>query len=394
MTCGPPDGPDELAMRNKLRVLALVPYPLHTAPSQRYRIEQWQPFLERAGISIEMSPFASESLMRVLYKRGHLVSKVWRLAAAFTRRSLQLWGLGRYDAVLIHRAACLAGPALLEGVIRSMGVPIIFDFDDAIHLLDTSVANKRFGWLKFPGKTAAICRASAHVVVGNSYLADYARRHNSQITIVPSSVDTTLYRPAMERRPTSRVVVGWMGSSTSQAHLEAFAPVLRQMQTSLDFDLRVISDRNPVLPGLRFVWRPWSVETEIQELREFDVGIMPMPDDKWARGKCAMKALLYMAMGIPVICSAVGTNREVIEHGRNGLLAEAAEDWQAHMAALILDSRQRMRLGAAGRETVEQHYSMERCAASFAEVIEKSVASTRPVEGATLANRTLSGKRF
>lgn len=364
-----------------ISLCALVPYPLGISPSQRFRVEQWQPYLESRGITIDFRPFMDARLMDTLYRPGYFGAKAAGMAAAVARRFAGLARLRGYDAVLVHRAACLAGPALLEGIIKHLGTPIIFDFDDAIHLLDTSAANRRFGWLKFPGKTAAICRASAHVVVGNSYLADYARQYNSRVTIVPSSVDTTHYRPAGERRLTGRVVVGWMGSSTSQTHLEAFAPMLRELQSRLDFELRVISDRDPVLPGVRVVWRPWSAETEIQELSEFDVGIMPMPDDKWTRGKCAMKALLYMAMGVPVICSAVGTNREVIEHGRNGLLAEAAEDWHAHLVSLLENREQRARLGAAGRETVEKLYSMERCAASFAEVVEKTVASRRPSVG-------------
>lgn len=392
MTGGPLAGPANVSMKNKLRVLALVPYPPRTTPSQRYRIEQWQPFLERAGITLELSPFATDALMKVLYKPGHLVSKAWRLAAAFTRRSFQLSQLGRYDAVLIHRAACLAGPALLERAISLLGKPVIFDFDDAIYLLHTTSANETFGWLKFPGKTASICRASTHVVVGNSHLADYVRQYNDRVTVIPSSVDTARYHPTTVRRQEGTAVVGWMGSSTSQMHLEAFAPLLRQLQSHLDFELRVVSDRHPVLPGVRSVWRPWSAETEIQELSEFDIGIMPMPDDQWTRGKCAMKALLYMAMGIPVICSAVGTNREVIEHGRSGLLAVTDEDWHAQLEELLLDRGERIRLGAAGRETVEQHYSMERCAASFAEVVEQAVANGRSAEGHQISEPHIVGE--
>jgi glycosyltransferase involved in cell wall biosynthesis len=329
---------------------------------------------------LDLSPFASEELMRVLYRRGHLASKVWALGAAFTRRSIQLTQLGRYDAVLIHRAACLAGPAVLERAIALSGKPIIFDFDDAIYLLDTAPANRPFGWLKFPGKTATICRSSAHVVVGNSYLADYARQYNSQVTVVPSSIDTERYSPRRKQTPEGRIIVGWMGSSTSQTHLEAFAPVWRKLFARSDVELRVVSDREPELPGIPFEWRPWSAEREVGELAQFDIGIMPMPDDQWARGKCAMKALLYMSMGIPVICSAVGTNREVIEHDRNGLHAAVPEEWIAHLNTLVSKPSERERLGLAGRQTVEQNYSMEHCAASFAGVIAQAIDSQRPAQ--------------
>lgn len=373
-------------MKTAIRVLALVPYPLGQTPSQRYRIEQWQPYLEREGISLDMLPFATAGLMRVLYRKGHLASKAWGLGAAFTRRFFRLGQLGRYDAVLIHRAACLAGPAVLERAIALLRKPVIFDFDDAIYLLHTTSANESFGWLKFPGKTASICRASAHIVVGNSYLADYARRYNPRVTIIPSSVDTEHYRPSRKQTSNDRVVVGWMGSSTSQTHLEGFAPEMRVLFASPGVELRVVSDREPRLPGVPFVWRRWSAESEIEELGQFDIGIMPMPDDQWARGKCSMKALLYMSMGVPVICSPVGTNREVIDHGRNGLLAATSEEWVASLDRLLADPTERERLGLAGRETVEQRFSMEHCAASFARVIEQAVESQRPAEDYDLSD--------
>lgn len=382
-------------MKTPIRVFGLVPYPLGQTPSQRYRIEQWQPYLEQEGISLDLSPFATEGLMRVLYRRGHLASKAWGLAVAFTRRSLQLTQLGRYDAVLIHRAACLAGPALLERAIALSRTPVIFDFDDAIYLLHTTSANEPFGWLKFPGKTASICRASTHVVVGNSTLAEYARRYNRQVTIIPSSVDTQHYRPRIKQATNGRVVVGWMGSSTSQTHLEGFAPVMRDLFARPDVELRIISDREPLLPGVPFVWRPWSAESEVEQLAQFDVGIMPMPDDQWTRGKCSMKALLYMSMGVPTICSPVGTNREVIDHGRNGLLAATSGEWVASLERLLADPIERGRLGLAGRETVEQRFSMEHCAANFARVVEQAVESQRPAAGYDLSDpKVMSEERY
>ena len=199
-------------MKKPISVLGLVPYPLGRTPSQRYRIEQWQPYLEREGIVMDLVPFATDGLMRVLYRPGHFSSKAFGLAAAFARRSALLTQLANYDAVWIHRAACLAGPALLERVIGLSGKPLIYDFDDAIYLLDTTSANETFGWLKFPSKTAGICRSSTQVVVGNSYLAEYASRYNPQVTIIPSSVDTEQYSSRRRQTHGKRVVVGWKGS--------------------------------------------------------------------------------------------------------------------------------------------------------------------------------------
>jgi glycosyltransferase involved in cell wall biosynthesis len=356
-----------------ISLCALVPYPPDTTPSQRYRIEQWRPYLEQEGISVQLFPFVDAKLMKLLHKPGHVAAKAARMIMAFAQRIMDVAAASHYDAILIHRAACLAGPAVLERALAKLRRPILFDFDDAIYRLHTSAANRRFGWLKFPTKTATLCRLSAHVIVGNSSLAEYASRFNPRATVIPPSVDTDRYRPMRKHKFNSRMVVGWTGSSTSQTHLEMFAPVLVELLARRDVEIRVISDRKPVLPGIPYTWVPWSSEIEIEELARLDIGIMPMPDDPWARGKCAMKALLYMAMGIPAICSAVGANGEVVQHGENGLLATTPEQWLAHLEALIDDPALREKLGAAGRQTVEERYSMRRCAALFARVVRQTL---------------------
>ena len=227
----------------------------------------------------------------------------------------------------------IVGPALLERILPLLGKPIIFDFDDAIWLLDTTHANRHFGWLKFPGKTATICRTCTHVIVGNTFLAEYARQFNENVTIIHSIVDTERYRPQPNAHSNGRIVIGWTGSSTSQTHLEMFAPDLRELFEQRDVELRIISDRKPEITAVPFIWIPWSRETEAQDLAPFDIGIMPIPDDRWARGKCALKALLYMGMGMPSVISAVGANCEVIVHGENGFLATSPEEWTVRAVA-------------------------------------------------------------
>lgn len=356
-----------------ISLCAWVPYPLDSVPGQRFRIEQWKPYLEADGISVDLQPFASPELLRVLHKPGHRVAKTARMLAALAGRARDTLRVGKSDAVLVYRAASLAGPALLERL-AARNTPLIFDFDDAIHLLHSSAANNWTSRLKFPGKTAALCRISRHVVTGNEYLAEYARRFNQRVTVVSSSVDTDAYRPVPKQSPTGRLVLGWMGSSTSQTYLEMFAPMLRELVEGRDLELRIVSDREPQLPGVPHRWQPWSREREVLELAGFDIGIMPMPDDAWARGKCAMKALQYMGMAIPTICSAVGANLEVIRHGENGFLAATRDEWRAHVAALAADPALRRRLGDAGRRTVEERYSMRRSAARFAEAVRSAVA--------------------
>jgi len=356
-----------------IELIAFVPYPPNTTPSQRFRIEQWRGVLDELGIQIRLAPFADLRLMSLLYQPGRAAQKIAGMIAGFVRQARNVATAGRVDAILIHRAACLAGPALLERVLTLWRKPILFDFDDAIYLRHTSGANRLFDWLKFPGKTAALCRLSSFVVAGNEYLAAYARKHNPRVVVVPTSIDTDLYTP-MEREDWSgRVTIGWTGSATSLTYLETFAPVLRELLRRRDVEIRVQSNRPPALSGIPVVWQPWSPETEIQEIRRYHIGIKPMPDDPWARGKCPMKELQYMALGVPAVCSAVGTSVEVIRDGENGFLATNGDQWLAHLTRLVDDAALRRTIGLAGRQTVEERYSMRRCASRFAEALRSVV---------------------
>jgi len=354
--------------REKLSVCALVPYPAGITPSQRYRIEQWQPILAREGIEVELWPFLQEEELDLLYSQRQWGAKARMISRATARRFAAAKELQRFDVVIVHRAACLAGPAVVERLI-SRRKPLVFDFDDAIYLLDTTAQNRLFGWLKFPGKTAALCRMSRHVVTGNDHLADYARRYARNVTVIPSSIDTDRYSPKPTSRRNGRVVVGWTGSATSQSHLEAFAAILQRIVQRHGVEIRVVSANPPQLSGLPVTWKRWSAAREVEDLSEFDVGIMCLPNDDWARGKSAFKALQCMGMGVPVICSAVGPSLKLIRHGENGFLAATADDWDECLGRLVTDPGLRERLGIAGRQTVETHFSMSRSAGVFGRIL-------------------------
>ena len=359
--------------RESIEAVAFVPYSLGTAPSQRFRLEQWESHLRSCGIGITFKTFAPPALLRQLYLPGRALVKAVSLARAVLAQYRQIPGSGSYDVAIVHRSMSLVGPAFLERQLRRV-VPFIYDFDDAIHLLNTSEANRAFGWLKFPNKTSEICRLARAVTVGNEYLAGYARQFHHDVTVVPSSVDINIYGPGPTRSPHAPPVVGWMGSSTSQALMEPFAPLLSRIAAA-GLVLRFVSDRKPSDFTFPFEWRPWSAATEVAELRDFDIGIMPLPDTEWARGKCAMKILQYMGVGVPSIGSAVGGNLEVIRDGENGLLAASTDEWMEKICRLAADHGLAKKLGSAGRDTVVGRYSSAVCAGRFAEVVHRVVLS-------------------
>jgi len=356
-----------------LDLLALVPYPLDTTPSQRFRLEQWAPLLARDhDIRVHFAPFADAALGALLSRPGRVAQKAAGMARATAARLPAVLRARRFDAVVVHRAVCLAGPAVLERVLAAGGPPFLFDFDDAIWLRHASGANALFDRLKFPGKTATLCRLADRVVVGNEYLAGWARAHSARVDVVPTSIDTAAYE-VRDRAPGARVVVGWTGSATSMTHLEAAAPLLRRLAAARPVEIRVLSTRTPVLPEVPVVFRHWTPENEVEEIRAFDVGIKPMPDDEWARGKCPMKELQYLALRVPAVVSAVGGSREAVRHGDNGFLVSSEDEWMDALLRLVDDPALRARLGEAGRRTVLERYASPRSAAGFAASVRAAV---------------------
>ena len=339
-----------------MRVLALVPSIPDTSPGQRYRIEQWQSGLMRSGVEISLAAFEDRNLRDVLYVRGHWLRKGIGISEAFIRRLSTVRQSKSYDLVYVFREAALFGPSIFERIVHFLKVPLVFDFDDAIFLRYRSPANGWLSLLKAPAKTRTICRLASHVMVGNKYLAEYARRFNKNVTIVPTTIDTDAYRVRVGRE-TSVPVIGWTGSYSTVQHLDLLQRVLSELARREQFRLRVIGPPDYKLEGVDVDVLPWRSDTETQDLAEADIGIMPLPDDPWSRGKCACKALQYMGLGIPAVCSPVGINSDLIRDGENGFLASTAEEWIAKLTLLLHSTQLRRKLGLAGRKTVEERFS-------------------------------------
>ena len=361
-----------------MRVLALVPYPYDRAPGQRYRIEQWAPFLKELGVTVTFEAFRSPELHELLCKPSKTGRKAYLTSKALIRRLKLLKNVSDFDVIYIYSEAAQVGPALIETLIRWRGVPIVFDFDDAIFLHYTYISpvNGYLRLLKFPGKTATICRLASHVIAGNSYLANYANRFNKNVTIVPSTVDTKRYTIENGRPPSEPPVIGWTGSYSTVQYLNNLRGALQQLAKREPFRLKVIGVPDYRMDGVDVEAIPWNPDTEVADLRGIDIGIMPLTDDDWTRGKCGMKALQYMALGIPTVCSPVGVNPRIIRDHENGLLAETDEQWKDRLTELFHSRELRQLLGKAGRATIEAGYSNSIHAPTVYQIF-KSVAPTQ-----------------
>ena len=347
-----------------------MPYPVGQAPSQRFRFEQYLGALAAAGHRYRLAPFISAATWAILYRPGHTAAKVGGIVAGFGRRLALLFQVPSYDVVFIHREAAPLGPPLFEWFIaRVLGKRVVYDFDDAIWLPAISEANRLAAGLKWHGKVASVCRWAWRTSCGNAYLAAYARQFNPRTVINPTTIDTEhLHNRLRDQAAPGRFVIGWTGTHSTLKYLAQVLPVLRKLEDEgLDFEFRVVSNQPPALaPALRsLVFVPWQKATEIDDLLAFHVGLMPLEDDPWANGKCAFKALQYMALGIPALVSPVGMNTEVVEHGRNGFVCATPAAWEAALRQLLAAPGLRQTLGQAARATVETRYSVRSNTANF-----------------------------
>ncbi|ALW87094.1 group 1 glycosyl transferase [Hymenobacter sedentarius] len=345
-----------------MRILFLVPYPAGRAPSQRFRFEQYLDELTAHGFHYHLAPFLSVATWDILYKPGRAAAKAVGILSGFMRRLKLLFTVPSYDFVFVHREAAPIGPPVFEWLIANvLRKKIIYDFDDAIWLANTSEANKIAAGVKWHHKVADICRWAYKNSCGNAYLAEYAQQYSSSTVINPTTIDTVrLHNRVRDQAAPGRLVIGWTGTHSTLKYLDQVVPVLSKLEAEgLDFEFRVISNQPPKLPLRSLVYLPWRKDTEIADLLGFHVGLMPLEDDLWAKGKCAFKALQYMALGIPALVSPVGMNSEVVEHGHNGFVCAMPIHWESSLRQLLADTGLRQQFGQMARSTIEQRYSVQ-----------------------------------
>jgi glycosyltransferase involved in cell wall biosynthesis len=346
-----------------MKLLFLCLYPQNKAPSQRFRFEQFFPYFGEAGIAFDVDSFYSEEAYHILYQKGSSLKKASLILAAYFRRLFRLAQFQDYDYIFIQRAAAPIGPALIEFILaRILKKKIIYDFDDAIWMPQDGKGGRLFRWLKSYGKVGQICRLAYHVTVGNAFLATYAKRFTPHVTIVPTVVDTKRkYVSTKHTKVAGRIVVGWTGSHSTIRYLLFLKDVLVALDKNREVELQIIADKKPEglqnLSMLRFV--RWNEEHEIEDLQELDIGLMPLIDNDWTRGKCGFKAIQYMALGIPALVSPVGVNSEIVDHNVNGFVCATPEEWKEKLELLVHNPELRVQIGHAARIKIEQYYSVD-----------------------------------
>jgi glycosyltransferase involved in cell wall biosynthesis len=343
------------------KILFIAAHRPNRSPSQRYRFEQYFNFLNENGYTYKLSYIINEHDDDIFYNKGGLFNKSLIVLKSIAKRLKDVRRANNFDIVFIQREAFMMGTTFFEKLFSKTKAKVVFDFDDSIWLMDTSNANKKWEWLKSSEKTGKIISYSHLVFAGNNYLADYAKRFNANVKILPTTIDTEFHKRSKPYTNNEKTCIGWSGSITTIKHFENSIPVLKKIKEKYGNTVffKVMGDTTYENKELNIKGIAWSSETEVSVLSTFDIGIMPLPDDLWVKGKCGLKGLSYMSLEIPTVMSNVGVNPEIIKDGVNGFLANSEEEWINKISLLIESFELRKKLGENARKTVLERYSTE-----------------------------------
>lgn len=339
-----------------MRIAAFTKYDREAA-STRQRILQYLPAMERAGIEVDWHPLLDADYVRSL-ATGHTVSK-FRIGLAYIRRLGQLLRRPRGDVLWIYAELFPYLPGWAERLAFLSGRPVVYDFDDAFFIPYEDHRRPLVRRL-LAGKLDSLMAGAAACCCGNQYLRDHAAARNNRAMILPTVVDTDLYIPAASRNPSGPLVVGWIGSPTTWHNVRPLLPLLRSLCETYGVRVRVIgagiAAEQDRFVGLDLI--DWTEAGEVLDVQAMDIGIMPLLDLPFQRGKSGYKLIQYMASGVPVVASPVGVNRQIVVPGENGFLATGETEWREALTQLIADGELRARLGSAGRAAAVANYSL------------------------------------
>lgn len=366
-----------------MRFLFLTNHPIEDG-SARYRIYQFIPFLEAAGYRCTVKPFSTPALFKAIRSEGALARKCALMTFCSLRRMVDLLSLRSYDLVIIHREAFpFLMPWLEEKIVRR-NPNVIFSFDDAIYAGHDDRNSLNHPWLyklKYGSGVNTVLRRCKAVIAGNATLASYALNFNANVHVVPTVVDLATYRYAAPRRyPTDRIRIGWFGSNSTSPYLHIALPALKKLETKYrdKVEFRFYGDTNLALGLSKATYFPFSLPTEIQDLSTIDIGLMPMPDNDWTRGKCSFKAIQYMALGTPTIASPVGMASDVVQDGVSGFLAKSQGEWFLAMETLVTNPRIWESMSISARQRIERYYSLQVWAERFRYILESVLGVAEP----------------
>ncbi len=341
-----------------MKVLTLVPHQKGFSPGQRGSIELWEKILRPAGIELDYAPFETEKLHEILYANGKYLSKSLEMVKGYVQRLGLLRRIDEYDAVFVYREAALLGPAFLEKMIARKK-PIIYQLDDPLYIPYRSPSNGYLSYLKFFGKVKEIIRISKVVIANSSHIREYVSQYNKNVWQVPSIVDTNQFVYQPFEKTGERVCVGWSGSPTTLKNIKLVEKPLQTISNKNICNIHFIGGTDFDLQNVTYTAQKWSAETEVEDLRKMQIGLVPLPDVSWNKHKFIMKTAQYMALGIVPVGTPMASNTEVIRHGENGFLAETDDDWVKYLTILVEDDKLRNQMSVTAVKDAQTKYNLE-----------------------------------
>lgn len=344
------------------KIIVICPFPENEVPGQRLKYEQYFESWRKEGYEITVRPFVSTKFMKIIYKPSNFHLKFFYTFFGYLKRSFLLFELRKYDIVYSFLWITPFGPPIFEHLVSILSKKLIYDIDDLVFLKHSSNANRFFEFLKGKSKPIVLMKKANHVITCTPFLDEFVKKYNKNTTDISSTVDTeNRYLPVNTYKNDHQIVFGWSGSHSTSKYLYLLKDVLISLSKEFDFKLIVMGDKSFQIAGVNIEALDWEESKEIETLQKFDIGLYPLPFEDWVLGKSGLKAIQYMALGIPTIATNVGTIDRIIVNNKNGILISNNDfdEWKNKMIEFILSESLRKQIGIEARKTIEKNYSIE-----------------------------------
>lgn len=361
-------------MSAKKKVLILCPSPKGTAATQRLKYEQYLGELEKQGYHFTISSFQTWRFWNIVYKPGRTIEKIYWTIVGYLRRIGDLFRAPFYDLVFVNLWVTPLGPPWFERLLLLFNKHVVYDIDDML-FLDGGKNMSLIQRMKGRKKPVFLIAKARSVIVCTPKLLEIALASNryKNAVDISSTFDTNRFVPVTSYRQTEETVIGWTGTHSTIPFLNSLQPVLQAVAAKRKIRLLVIANKEFRMEGVPTEFRHWSADTEVKDLHDMQIGLYPIPANEWSLGKSSLKALTYMAVGIPFVATAYGTNYRIMTQGREGFMAASEQEWIDHLIQLIDDVDLRRQMGQAGRETVVSRFSVAANLPAYVKALETAL---------------------
>ena len=343
------------------KVLIICPFPEGEAAGQRLKYEQFFSNWKKNGFKIEISSFMDIQMWEVVYTEGNFLKKAFGTIRGYSRRIKDIFRLNKFDVVYVFMWVTPFGSSLFERLFRLLSINLIYDIEDNAMMAQSNTLNPIMKFFKGSGKIQFLIKEADYVITSSPFLNDDCLQlnKNKSATFISDAMDIRKYIPINNYKNDSDIVIGWTGTFSSMMYLDLLRDVFLELNKRINFKLLIIGNFTYDLPGIDLEVIQWTKENEIEDLQKIDIGIYPLTQDKWVLGKSGLKALQYMALGIPTVATNVGTNPAIISHMENGLLVKTDKEWIEALEILANNPDLRAKIGSKSRTTITENYSLE-----------------------------------